>query len=83
MILALRYRVEDESRADASQVSEGCLLYTAVHRLLGASVVFWRQRGLPAVRGLHVSDSSQLVPAEKALVCREKTGEREKYTEFL
>ena len=54
-----------------------------VHRLLGAYVVFWRQRGLPAVRGLHVSDSSQLVPAEKALVCREKTGEREKYTEFL
>ena len=50
-------------------------LYGAmVHRLLGASVVFWRQRGLPAVRGLHVSDSSQLVPAEKALVCREKTG---------
>ena len=27
MILALRYRVEDESRADASQVSEGMVLF--------------------------------------------------------
>ncbi len=46
---------------------------------IGCSVPlsFWRQCSLPAVRGLHVSDSAQLFSAEKALVCRKKTGQEE------